>query len=268
LTPDWPAGVGLVGAGAMGRALVAGLVRGRPALAGRIVVADVVPAAAEAGAAECGGRVGSPAEAAACELVCVAVKPGDVAPLIDSVRGALAPGGVLLSVAAGVTLDHLAGAAPGHALVRCMPNLAVRHGAGIVAVATRGVEGPRHEALRALLGPLGAVVDVPEANFAAATALAGSGPGLVALIAEALEDGAVASGLTRAQARAMAQGVLAGTAALLADGLDPAVLRQQVSSPGGTTIAGLLALERGAVRAHVAEAVRVAAARAAEMAGG
>ncbi len=106
---------------------------------------------------------------------------------------------------------------------------------------------------------------LPESLFAAATALAGSGPGLVAVVAEGLEEGAVAAGLTRAQAREMVAAVLGGTAALLADGTDPAVLRQRVSSPAGTTIAGVAVLERGAVRAHVADAVLAAAKRAQEL---
>jgi pyrroline-5-carboxylate reductase len=174
---------------------------------------------------------------------------------------------VLLSVAAGWTLDRLAAAAPGVVLARVMPNLAVRHGAGIAAVATRGLDAERHDELIRLLDPLGAVVEIPEPLFPAATALAGSGPGLVAVVAEGLEEGAVACGLTRDQARRMVHGVLAGTAALLADGGDPAALRQRVSSPAGTTVEGVAVLDRGAVRGHLADAVRAAAARAEAMAG-
>jgi pyrroline-5-carboxylate reductase len=85
------------------------------------------------------------------------------------------------------------------------------------------------------------------------------------MVAEALEDGAVRAGLARDQARPMVRAVLAGTAALLADGADPATVRQRVSSPAGTTVAGLAVMERGAVRAHVADAVVAAARRAAEL---
>lgn len=257
--------VGLIGAGAMGRALVAGIVRGTPAVAAGLRVADAVPAAADAVVAECGGVAVDAAAAAAADLVCVAVKPADMAGALATARGALRPGAVVLSVAAGWDLDRLADALPGVALARTMPNLAVRHGAGVVAVATRGVEGAARALLDELLAPLGAVVELPEKLFPVATALAGSGPGLVAVIAEALEEGAVAAGLTRAQARPMVAGVIAGTAALLAGGDDPALLRQRVSSPGGTTIEGIAVLERGAVRAHVADAVRAAARRAAEL---
>ncbi|MEW6581683.1 MAG: pyrroline-5-carboxylate reductase dimerization domain-containing protein, partial [Actinomycetota bacterium] len=87
----------------------------------------------------------------------------------------------------------------------------------------------------------------------------------LALVAEALEEGGVLTGLARPQARAMVQALLAGTASLLADGTDPAALRQRVSSPGGATVEGVAVLERGSVRARLADAVRAAAARAAEL---
>lgn len=257
--------IGLIGAGAMGCALAAGLVRGRPELGDRLRIADSVPVAVAAAVEDVGGHPATAAEAAAADVVCVAVKPADMAAALESVRSALSPGAVVLSVAAGWDLDGLAAALPGAGLVRAMPNLAVRHGAGLVAVAYRGIPDDRREVLGALLEPLGTVVELPEKLFPAATALAGSGPGFVALVAEALEDGAVAAGLPRAQARTMAAGVIAGTGALLADGGDPAALRQRVSSPAGTTIAGLRVLERGAVRAHVADAVVAAAERAGEL---
>jgi pyrroline-5-carboxylate reductase len=246
----------------MGRALAAGLVRGRPALASALLVSDAVPAAVEGAIAELGGTPATVEQAARADLVCLAVKPGDVEAALAAVRPHLQEGAALLSVVAGWTLDRLEGALPGVGLVRTMPNLAVRHGVGVVSVAIRGLDAPREAGLMALLAPLGAVQAVPERLFAVATALAGSGPGLVAYVAEALEEGAVGAGLARPQARAMVQAVLAGTAALLADGTDPAVLRQRVSSPAGTTVEGVAVLDRGAVRAHLADAVRAAASRA------
>lgn len=257
--------VGLIGAGAMGRALAAGLVRGRPSIAETLRIADAVPAAVAAAVDDVGGRPASLAEAAAADIVCVAVKPADMEGALTALRGVLAPGSVVVSVAAGWDLDRLGAALPGVGVVRTMPNLAVRHGAGVVAVAPLGVPCERWELVKDLLDPLGAVVELPEKLFAVATALAGSGPGLVALVAEALEEGAVGSGLGRAQAREMVAAVLAGTAALLADAGDPAELRRRVSSPGGTTVEGLAVLERGAVRAHIADAVRAAARRAGEL---
>lgn len=249
----------------MGRALAVGMGRGRPEVAGRLRIADAVPAAVEAAVADTGGRPSTLAEAAVCDLVCVAVKPKDAGDVLGAVAAGGRPGRVVLSVVAGWDLDRLGAAAPGCPLVRTMPNLAVRHGAGVVAVATRGLDDERAAGVGDLLAPLGAVVDLPEHLFPAATALAGSGPGLVALVAEGLEEGAVAAGLGRDQAREMVGAVLAGTAALLSDGSDPATLRQRVSSPAGTTIAGVAVLERGAVRAHMADAVLAAARRAQEL---
>jgi pyrroline-5-carboxylate reductase len=249
----------------MGRALAAGLSRGRPEVAAALRVADAVPAAVEAAIADVGGRPASLEEAAGADLVVVAVKPGDAGAVLGEVAAAMRPGAALLSVVAGWDLDRLAAAAPGAALVRTMPNLAVRHGAGLVAVATRGLDEARERAALRALSPLGTVLALPESLFGAATALAGSGPGLLALVAEGLEEGAVAAGLARPRAREMVAAVMAGTAALLADGTDPALVRQRVSSPAGTTIEAIGVLERGAVRAHLADAVLAAARRASSL---
>jgi pyrroline-5-carboxylate reductase len=262
---DRPASIGLIGAGAMGRAMLAGVLRARPDLGPGAVVADALPAAAQAGAAECGGRTGGPAEAAGADLVILAVKPKDAAAALETAAPALRPGSTLLSVVAGWDLARLRERVPEAGIARTMPNLAVRDGAGIVALALDGVAPGRRTGLMEALAECGEVVPLPEALFPAATALAGSGPGLVALVAEALEDGAVHAGLSREQARPMVRAVLAGTAALLAEGADPASVRQRVSSPAGTTVAGLAVLERGAVRAHLADAVLAAARRAAEL---
>ncbi len=262
---EWPRSICVVGCGAMGRAMAAGLVRGRPEAAFGLVLVDAIPAAAQAAVAELGGRRGVIGDAVGCELVVLAVKPKDAEDALVAIGDALGPQTVLMSVVAGWPIDRIRALAPRVGIARTMPNLAVRHGAGLVAVATRDVAPETAEALHDALVPLGAVVDMPEHLIGPATALVGSGPGFVALVAEGLEDGAVAIGFTRDQARAMVQAVLAGTAALLADGTDPADLRQRVSSPAGTTIEGIGVLERGSVRAHVADAVRAAARRAGEL---
>ncbi|MEZ5080950.1 MAG: pyrroline-5-carboxylate reductase [Thermoleophilia bacterium] len=257
----WPASVGLIGAGAMGRAMLAGILR---AGTKSVTIVDAIPAAAAAAAQATGGSVGSVADAAHADLTVVAVKPKDAADVLAQLATA-PPGGIVLSVIAGWDLGRLREALPDAPLVRTMPNLAVEHGAGLVALAADGLSPAQQEAIEAALAPGGTVVPLPESLFAAATALAGSGPGLVALVAEGLEDGAVAAGLTRDQARAMTAAVLAGTSVLLADGTAPTDLRHRVSSPAGTTVAGISVLERGAVRAHIADAVVAAAARAASI---
>ena len=195
------------------------------------------------------------------------MKPKDAGEVLERAgRRTCAPGGVVLSVVAGWDLDRLAaaGARDARSSGRCRTSrCATAPGSSPWRRAASTRRAPA--ACADLLAPLGAVVPLPEVLFPAATALAGSGPGLVAVVAEGLEEGAVAAGLTRAQAREMVGAVLAGTAALLADGTDPALLRQRVSSPAGTTIAGVAVLERGAVRAHMADAVLAAARRAEEL---
>lgn len=261
----WPTSIGLVGSGAMGRAMLRGLVRERPGLGSASRVHDVASAAAEAGAAEVGATVATLSQAASCDLVVVAVKPGDAAYALRAIEAESGPDTVVVSVIAGWTLDRLRAEVTHTRVVRTMPNLAVAHGAGLVALADGHLAPDDAARIRAALEPLGTVVPLSEASFAAATAVVGSGPGLLAVVAEAMEEGAVAAGLSRAQARVMTQAVFAGTAALLADGSDPAVLRQRVSSPAGTTVAGISVLERGSVRAHMADAVVAAARRAAEL---
>ncbi|HRC08512.1 MAG TPA: pyrroline-5-carboxylate reductase [Miltoncostaeales bacterium] len=259
---EWPTRIGLIGCGAMGGAMVRGLARtGTHAF----VVADAVPAAAQSVAADIGATVGDVTDAAACDVVILAVKPKDAAAALAGIAPALVDGSVLISVVAGWDVARLTAIVGPRAILRTMPNLAVREGLGLVAFTAAGIDADTHAKVIALLAPLGTVEELPEALFGAATALVGSGPGFVALMAEGLEEGAVGSGFTRDQARRMVQAVLAGSAALLADGIDPAELRHRVSSPGGTTVEGVAVLERGAVRAHVADAVRAATRRATEL---
>lgn len=262
---EWPARIALIGCGAMGTAMVRGMARDG-GLGGRdLRLIDAVSSAADAASAATGGSVARLEDAADADLVVLAVKPKDAAHALARVGGELGEQTVVLSVVAGWPIERIRTHAPRPAVVRTMPNLAVAAGAGLVAMADDDLDDDRRTALLALFAPLGTVVPMPEAQIGAATALAGSGPGFVALVAEGLEEGAVAAGFTRPDARRMVQAVLAGTAALLADGEDPAELRQRVSSPAGTTIEGLGVLERGAVRAHMADAVRAAARRASEL---
>ncbi len=249
--------IGVVGVGAMGGAMAAGL-----APHARVVVEDLMPGRAEEVAAQHGVQAG---DAAACDIVVMAVKPQDLAEVLEDVVPRMRADAVLASVAAGWPTERLAAAAPGHPVVRLMPNLAVSYGAGVVAMASRGLDADGEARVRALLGPLGAVVVLDEDLFGVATAIGGSGPGFIAYLAAALERAGVEQGLPEAEARAMVQGVLAGTAALLAGGVDPAELQARVTSPGGTTAAGVAAMDAAGAADAVAAAVRAAAARAAEL---
>jgi pyrroline-5-carboxylate reductase len=185
----------------------------------------------------------------------VAVKPGDV----ESVCRQLEAAGVarVLSIAAGVTVAALEGWMKEAAVVRAMPNTPALVGAGAAAISGGTRAGADDLAwARAILEAVGTVVELPESALDAVTGLSGSGPAYVFLLAEALIDAGVLVGLTRPVARQLAVQTLLGSARLLAEtGEEPSVLRAAVTSPGGTTAAGLRALEAAGVRNAVLEAV-------------
>jgi pyrroline-5-carboxylate reductase len=183
----------------------------------------------------------------------------------------LAAGGerrpLLISVLAGVRLERLQGLFPGWCCVRAVPNTPCLVRQGLTGLAWGADLDPqRRDWVRLLFARVGEVVELPESQLDAFLALTSSGPAFVALVVEALADGAVAAGLPRLQAQHLAHRTLAGTAALLHEGdLHPGQLKDMVSSPAGTTIAGLRELERAGVRSALIEAVLAAAARSREL---
>lgn len=240
---------GLVDAGTDGIVLVEKLVARREELAGRwdTKAVDVV------------------ADPVAAEGAIVAVKPGDVEAACTALREA----GVerVLSIAAGVTLARLEGWLPGLPVVRAMPNTPALIGAGAAAIAPGSAAGEEDLAwAEGILGAVGVVVRVPEPLLDAVTGLSGSGPAYVFLVAEALIDAGVLVGLPRDVSARLAVQTLLGSARLLAETADgPEALRAAVTSPGGTTAAGLRALEDRAVRAAFLEAVVAATERSREL---
>jgi pyrroline-5-carboxylate reductase len=179
--------------------------------------------------------------------------------------GAPAP---VLSIAAGVTLARLEGAlAPGTPVVRAMPNTPALVGAGAAAVAAGSAASDSDVAwASSVLGAVGTVVVVSESLLDAVTGLSGSGPAYLFLVVEALVEGGVLAGLPRDVASSLAVQTLVGSGQLLASSSSgPEALRAAVTSPGGTTAAGLRALERGGVRAAFLDAVMAAAERSREL---
>jgi len=197
----------------------------------------------------------------------LAVKPGDV----PAAASALATVGVerVVSIAAGVrlaTLEASLGAVP---VVRAMPNTPALVGAGVTAIAPGSRAGEEDLAwAEEVLGAVGRVVRVGEPLLDAVTGLSGSGPAYVFLVAEALIDGGVLVGLPRDLSATLAVQTLLGAARLLAEtGDTPEALRAAVTSPGGTTAAGLRALEAAGVRAAFLDAVVAATERSRELGG-
>ncbi len=249
----------------MGEALLAGLVRASWAPIEELAVAEKVPARREELAATHPGLlvVEDPVEA---DGAIVAVKPGDVP---AACRAIVAAGtSRVLSIAAGVTLAALEEACgQGLPVVRAMPNTPALVGAGAAAIAAGSrATGADLDWAEGLLRAVGTVVRVPEHLLDAVTGLSGSGPAYVFLVAEALIEAGVLAGLPRDISVELATHTLLGAARLLAEGdATPEVLRAQVTSPGGTTAAGLRALEAAGVRSAFLEAVAAATERSREL---
>lgn len=251
----------VIGGGRMGEALVGGLLQagGLRLDALRIVEADPTRRAA---LGEVFPGVDVSAEPSAADGHVVAVKPGDVAAACRTIA-AHGPTRVL-SIAAGITTGALeAELAEGSVVVRAMPNTPALVGVGASAIAPGRHAGPDDLVwAEDLLGAVGTVVRVPEHQLDAVTGLSGSGPAYVFLVAEALIDAGVLAGLPRPTAHALAVQTLLGAATLLAQGDDgPEALRAAVTSPGGTTAAGLRTLEAHGLRAAFLEAVAAATER-------
>jgi pyrroline-5-carboxylate reductase len=256
----------IVGGGRMGEALLGGLLAaGRPAA--ELAVAEVSPWRREelAGAYPGVNVVAAPVAAASAVL---AVKPGDVA----GAARAVADAGCrrVLSVAAGITTQAIEAAAGGRLrVVRAMPNTPALIGAGAAAISPGSAAGEDDLAwAEEVLGSVGVVVRVPEKALDAVTGLSGSGPAYVFLVAEAMAEAGVLAGLPRDVAETLAFQTLLGSARLLLEGDGgPAALRAAVTSPGGTTAAGLRELERHGIRAAFLDAVTAAAERSRELGG-
>ncbi len=258
------------GTGNMGEAVLAG------ALASGVAPGDVVATVRrDERAAELESRYGvrtttdNAAAVTGARVVVVGVKPKDVAAVLEEIGGALAPGAVVVSVAAGLPLRFFSERLPaGTAVVRAMPNTPAQVGAGVTAIVGGPAAGEDDVALvERILSGSGMVVRVAEKDMDAVGALAGSGPAYVFYVVDAMAEAGVLLGLTRDVARALAVQTVLGAGRLLDEtGEHPVTLRERVSSPGGTTVAALRRLDDGGVRAAFLDALEAARDRARELA--
>ncbi len=204
----------------------------------------------------------------ASKVILLAIKPqifDVVAKDFQGVRCESPP--LVLSILAGLPLAQLEEAMPGWPVVRAMPNTPSTVGAGMTAFTLGSQTSEQHGKLaHEIFSAVGQVVQVPEGMMDAVTGLSGSGPGYVAIVIEALADGGVAAGLPRSVAKQLALQTVLGTAQLLhKTGMHPAELKDRVTSPGGTTIAGIVCLEELGLRSALIEAVRTASSRSREL---
>jgi pyrroline-5-carboxylate reductase len=262
--------IGFLGAGRMATALAAGLLSARFTSPGKIVASDVSPGAREQFARGTGADTtpDNAALPARCSTIVLAVKPQQVGDVLRPLRNLLTDQHLLISIAAGTTLSTLESLTGGACrLVRVMPNTPCLVSAGASAFARgRGATEDDARFVRELLSTVGRAWEVPERLLDAVTGLSGSGPAYAFQIIEALSDGGVRVGLPRDVATQLAAQTLLGAARMVLEtGDHPGVLKDAVASPGGTTIAGLHALERGGLRAALINAVEAATLRSQEL---
>ena len=265
--------IAVVGAGTMGQVILRGLVGAHHPL--RRLRATV---RTHAGATALGRQLGiavstdNVAAATGADLVILALKPKTLPPVARALAeaGAVGRGTLVVSIAPGVaiaSLEQWLGARV--PVVRAMPNTPCAVGHGMTVLSPGAHARPAHVALaRRLFEPLGRVLELPEMHMDTVTGLSASGPAFVFVILEALADGGVARGLPRQVAIEMAAQMVYGAAAMvLQSGRHPAALKDDVTTPAGCTIAGILALEDGRIRSVLSRAVEVASVRAGELGG-
>ncbi|MDO5083221.1 pyrroline-5-carboxylate reductase [Arachnia propionica] len=259
--------IGVVGAGAMGEALVAGWISAGTAPDG-IAVVDRDEARLTHFRDVHGVSATSLAEAARSDVLVVAVKPHHVEGVLTELAPDLLPTTVVVSIAAGVTLERLEAPLPeGQPIIRVMPNTPALVGRGVAGI-TAGPTVDESDVMRVkgLMDAVGISVVVPESQFDALTALSGSGPAYLFAVAEAMIEAGVHQGLSRADATTLVGGTFAGAAAMLEhSGESATVLRERVTSPAGTTAAALRVLDERGVRAAFLAAVEACARRSTEL---
>jgi pyrroline-5-carboxylate reductase len=257
--------LGVIGAGVMGQTLVRGIANSGSIARERIWVGERNPATCEATSASLGVPVDSDyrARVPGTDLVLMCVKPGDAASVLSSLRAAgLRPDALVISILAGVSTERLEGLlGTENPVVRAMPNTPCVVGEGMTVVCRGKHATTVHlERARRIFESVGKAISMDESHFNAVTALSGSGPGYYFLIMEALADAGVRVGLPRQVALTLvAQTALGAARMVLSSGRHPAALRDDVTTPAGCTIGGLLIMEDGRIRSVLVRAVEEAA---------
>jgi pyrroline-5-carboxylate reductase len=262
--------IGFIGAGQMARALARGFVAAGLVGGEKIVAFDPVAAAASGFCGEVPGATiakNNAEVASRSQVIFLAVKPQSMTAAMNELADDVGPDKLFVSIAAGITLAKLSVGLKTQRVIRVMPNTPVLVGQGASAFALgTGATAEDGQLVGKLLSAVGKAFAVDEKLLDAVTGLSGSGPAFVYVMIEALSDGGVRMGLPRDVASALAaQTVLGSAQMVLTTGEHPAALKDKVASPGGTTIAGLAALENHGLRAALIAAVEAATKRSQEL---
>lgn len=262
--------VGFLGAGKMATALAQGFINSGLTSPAQVIASDVLPAATDHFTKITGAlATASNREVLqAADIIFLAVKPQSMSALLETLRDDVQSRHLLVSIAAGVTLAQMESVLGEQRIIRVMPNTPCLVGAGASGFA-RGSHASIEdgELVSRMLSTVGIALQLPESALDAVTGLSGSGPAYVFEMIEALSDGGVLVGLPRAAATQLAAQTLLGAARMVLEtGNHPGSLKDAVTSPGGTTIAGLHELEKGGLRAALMNAVLAATERSRQLA--
>jgi pyrroline-5-carboxylate reductase len=261
--------LGFIGSGQMATALAHGFVKAKLFRGEELIAFDPYPAALKNFVGQIVGARMAESNAAVvqqADVVILAVKPQQVAAALAAAKPVVTPQKLLVSVAAGMTLQTLCQGWGTERVIRVMPNTPCLVGQGASAFArAAGATADDAKRVQDLLSAVGIACELEEKLLDTVTGLSGSGPAFVYLMIEALADGGVRMGLPRAIAQQLAAQTVQGAASMVLAGEHPAVLKDRVASPAGTTIAGLQALEERAVRGAFIAAVEAATLRSREL---
>jgi pyrroline-5-carboxylate reductase len=260
----------VVGGGQMGRALVGGMLAANVVIPEQLILVEPSPTSQSWWVSNHSGIEIAELELAvtACDAVLLAIKPNVMEEISKHISGDC-EGKLVISVAAGIGLNQLCSWLGHRRVVRVMPNTPCLVGDGACAFCCgRDVNEEDRLWIQSMLDSVGLAIEVDESQMDAVTGLSGSGPAYVCIIIEALADGGVLEGLPRPLAMQLATRTVLGTAKMIAEtGRHPGELKDAVASPGGTTIAGISALEQNGIRGALISAVTASAHRSRELGG-
>ncbi|WP_457643525.1 pyrroline-5-carboxylate reductase [Persephonella sp.] len=261
--------VGLIGAGNMGEAIVRGLVNSNTVKSTEIIVSDIdrnrIDTLVER--YNVAGTTSNKRVVENSQTIFLAVKPKDLQKTLEPLKDSFKEGQILISVLAGIPVEKIQEITDRPYIVRIMPNTPALIGEGAIGLAYGTLPEEKKEEIKKLLQVLGTVVEVDESLMDAVTGLSGSGPAYVFMFIEGLIQGGIKQGLSHQQARELAVQTVIGAAMMIKEtGEHPAVLRDMVSSPAGTTIHGLHVLEEKGLKDAVISAVEKATERSRQLA--
>jgi pyrroline-5-carboxylate reductase len=260
--------IGFIGGGNMARALIGGIIRAGIIKADRIIVAEPLQNQRDSLRSDLDVRVtGDNNSAAGSGTIFLAVKPQVMPEVLEQIQGVVSMDSLVISIAAGITLSQLEESLPGVPVIRSMPNTPALIGSGTTVISEgKGTTPEMTLWATGIFESAGTCLVIPEGLMDAVTGLSGSGPAYIFRMAEAMTAAGISAGLPEKEATILVRQTIFGAARMMSEtGTDPAQLREMVTSPGGTTEAGLAAMGEAGFEEAINKGIEAAVARAKEL---